>query len=112
MFGHTVLRSVLVDDSTISAIALRRRVHSSFCCYLLLRIRYWWRIRERRYSTLKTLMTSPFTQPISEKKISRVKFIRTVDPLKNTSGAPTKMERSVITHIVNNINSQVISYVR
>jgi hypothetical protein len=30
---------------------------------------------------LKTLMTSPSTQPISEKKISRVKFIRTVDPL-------------------------------
>jgi hypothetical protein len=30
---------------------------------------------------LKTLMTSPSTQPISEKKISRVKFIRTADPL-------------------------------
>jgi hypothetical protein len=31
--------------------------------------------------TLKTLMTTPSTQLISEKKISRVKFIRTVDPL-------------------------------
>jgi hypothetical protein len=30
---------------------------------------------------LKTFMTSPSTLPISEKKISRVKFIRTVDPL-------------------------------
>jgi hypothetical protein len=30
---------------------------------------------------LKMLMTSSSIQPISEKKISRVKFIRTVDPL-------------------------------
>jgi hypothetical protein len=28
------------------------------------------------------LMTTPSAQPISEKEISRVKFIRTVDPLK------------------------------
>jgi hypothetical protein len=31
--------------------------------------------------TLKTFMTSLSTQPNSEKEISRVKFIRTVDPL-------------------------------
>jgi hypothetical protein len=31
---------------------------------------------------------------------------------RNTSGAPKKMERSIITHLVNNIKSQVISYVR
>jgi hypothetical protein len=40
---------------------------------------------------LKTLMTGPFTQPIYEKKISRVKFIRTVDPLeKETPLMPLK----------------------
>jgi hypothetical protein len=72
---HEVLHSVLVDDNMISTIASRRRLYSSFCCCLLLCIHLWWRIRGRRYPTLKTLMTSPSTQPISKKKISRVKFV-------------------------------------
>jgi hypothetical protein len=33
---------------------------------------------------LKMLMTTPSAQPISEKDIFRVKFIRTVDPLEKT----------------------------
>jgi hypothetical protein len=97
---HEVLRSVLVDDSTVSAITSMRRVHSSFCCYLLLCICHWWRIWGRRYPTLKTLMTSPNTQPISEKKISRVKFIRIVDPLeKETPQVLLKQWNEALLHV-------------
>jgi hypothetical protein len=42
---------------------------------------------------LKTLMFIPSAQPISEKEISRVKLIRTIDPMeKNTSSDPTGMK--------------------
>jgi hypothetical protein len=47
--------------------------------------------RGRRHPTLKTLYI-PSGQPISEKEISMVKFMRTVDPLENTSSDPTEME--------------------
>jgi hypothetical protein len=63
-------------------------------------------------------MTSPSTQPISEKKISRVKFIRTIDPLeKETPQVPLKQWNEALLHIykiinANKIKSQVISYVR
>jgi hypothetical protein len=113
-----LLLMVSVDDNTVSTIASRRWVHPSFCCYLLLRIRHWWRIRGRRYPTLEMLMTSPSTQPISEKKISRVKFIRTVDPLKKeTPLMPLKQWNETLLHIykiinTNKIKSQVISYLR
>jgi hypothetical protein len=49
---------------------------------------------------LKTLMASPSTQPISKKKISRVKFIRTVDPLeKETSQVLLKQWNEALLHI-------------
>ena len=113
-----LLLIVFIDDSTVFTIASRRWVHPSFCCYLFLRIRHWWRIRGRRYPTLKTLMTSPSTQPINEKKISKVKFIRTVDPLeKETPLVPLKQWNKALLHIykimnANKIKWQVISYVR
>jgi hypothetical protein len=50
--------------------------------------------------TLKMLMTSPSTQPISEKKISRVKFIRTIDPLeKETPQVLLKQWNEALLHI-------------
>jgi hypothetical protein len=47
----------------------------------------------RRHPMLKTLMCIPLAQPIIEKEISRVKLIKTVDPLeKNSSHDPTRNE--------------------
>jgi hypothetical protein len=45
-------------------------------------------------------MTSPNTQPISEKKISRVKFIRIVDPLeKETPQVLLKQWNEALLHV-------------
>ena len=101
--------SIFARRPHISAIASTWRLHSSFCCYLLLCIRHWWRIRRRRYPTLKTLMTSTSTQPISEKKISRVKFIRAVDPLeKETPQVLLKQWNEALLHIYKIMNANKI----
>ena len=48
---------------------------------------------------IKTLMCIPFAQPISKKEISRVKLIRTVDPLEKTPQVILQELNEALVHI-------------